>query len=61
METLVAKKKNESQALPKKSSLFPPSPVIVWIQQGNFIMCIITCMSSGGCPKDTQKPFWLIA
>ncbi|KAJ7390613.1 N-acetylneuraminate 9-O-acetyltransferase [Desmophyllum pertusum] len=33
METLVAKKKNESQALPKKSSLFPPSPVIVWIQQ----------------------------
>ena len=30
----MAKKRNESQILPKKTSPFPPSPVIVWVQQG---------------------------
>ena len=36
MEALVAKKRNESQMLqmPKKLNPFPPSPVIIWIQQG---------------------------
>lgn len=34
MEALVAKKRNESQMLLKKTSPFPPSPVIVWVQQG---------------------------
>ena len=34
IEALVAKKRNESQMLLKKTSPFPPSPVIVWVQQG---------------------------
>ena len=38
MESLVAKKRNETQKPKllklKKSSPFPPPPVIIWIQQG---------------------------
>ena len=36
MESLVAKKRNETQKpkMLKKSSPFPPPPVIIWIQQG---------------------------
>lgn len=38
METLIAKKRNESQPLLKKWSPFPPSPAIIWIQQGNRVL-----------------------
>ena len=38
MEALVAKKRNESQMLLKKTSPFPPSPVIIWVQQGTDTM-----------------------
>ena len=38
METLIAKKRNESQPLLKKWSPFPPSPAIIWVQQGNGIL-----------------------
>ena len=37
METLIAKKRNESQPLLKKWSPFPPS-AIIWIQQGNRVL-----------------------
>ena len=40
MEALVAKKRNESQMLLKKTSPFPPSPVIIWVQQGTHTMLI---------------------
>ena len=37
MERLVAKKQSEhqKQMIKKKTNLFPPSPVIIWIQQGS--------------------------
>ena len=34
MEALVTKKRNDSQTLLKKTSPFPPSPAIIWVQQG---------------------------
>ena len=36
MERLVVKKQSESQMqmIKKKTNLFPPSPVIIWVQQG---------------------------
>ena len=42
METLVAKKRNESQKMqiPRKSSPFPPAPAIIWIQQGIFTITV---------------------
>ena len=40
MEALVAKKRNESQMLLKKTSPFPLSPVIIWVQQGTDTMLI---------------------
>ena len=40
MEVLVAKKRNESQMLLKKTSPFPLSPVIIWVQQGTDTMLI---------------------
>ena len=41
MERLVAKKQseNQKQMIKKKTNLFPPSPVIIWIQQGTVHLC----------------------
>ena len=52
METLVAKIRNESQKMqqqiPKKSSPFPPSPVIIWVQQGIYHVKAPTIKPLGG-------------
>ena len=47
MEALVAKKRNESQMIlskthNKQSNPFPPSPVIIWVQQGIILITILT-------------------
>ena len=47
MEALVAKKRNESQMIlskthNKQSNPFPPSPVIIWVQQGIILIAILT-------------------
>lgn len=54
METLIAKKRNESQPLLKKWSPFPPSPAIIWIQQGNRVLwgCVHIIVSGYYRPTD---------